>query len=55
MSDILKTKGKLKIMIYNNVDNNIMPLAHYYGFDREIDELKHRDEFLSTRNERSVT
>ena len=23
-----------------------MPLAHYYDVDRELDELKHRGEFL---------
>ena len=27
-----------------------MPLAHYYDFGRELHELKHRVEFLPTRN-----
>ena len=28
-----------------------MPLAHYFGVGRELHELKHRGEFLPTRNE----
>ena len=28
----------------------LMPLAHYYDVGRELHELKHRGEFLPTRN-----
>ena len=28
-----------------------MPLTHYYDVDRELQELKHRGELVSTRNE----